>query len=69
LSMTIPDAPWIRDAETNGYPAGDDAELICPCCGKEAESYYLDNEDNIIGCDECVRCVDAFEWRCEHGDD
>lgn len=67
--MTIPDAPWIRDAETNGYPAGDDAELICPCCGKEAESYYLDNEDNIIGCDECVRCVDAFEWRCEHGDD
>lgn len=20
--MQIPDAPWIRDAETNGYPVG-----------------------------------------------
>ena len=22
----IPDAPWIRDAEINGYPVGDDEE-------------------------------------------
>lgn len=22
--MQIPDAPWIREAERNGYPVGDD---------------------------------------------
>lgn len=22
--IQIPDAPWIRDAEINGYPVGDD---------------------------------------------
>lgn len=24
--LLIPDAPWIRDAEINGYPVGDDEE-------------------------------------------
>ena len=65
----IPDAPWIRDAELNGYPAGEDVELLCPCCGKEAESYYLDSDDNIIGCEECIRCVDACEWYGDHKED
>lgn len=62
----IPDAPWIRDAELNGYPAGDDVELTCPICGKEPESYYIDNDNTIIGCDKCIRCVDAWEWHQEH---
>lgn len=61
--MQIPDAPWIRDAELNGYPSADDDNTDCPCCGKEAEIYYLDKDDNIIGCDECIRFVDAFEWK------
>ena len=65
----IPDAPWIRDAEINGYQVGDDVELYCPCCGKEAVSYYLDSDDNILGCDECIRWVDAYEWYAEHKED
>lgn len=24
--IQIPDAPWIRDAEINGYPVGDDED-------------------------------------------
>lgn len=24
----IPDAPWIKDAEINGYPVGDDTDDI-----------------------------------------
>lgn len=24
--ILIPDAPWIRDAELNGYPVGDDID-------------------------------------------
>lgn len=24
--MQIPDAPWIRDAEINGYPVGEDTD-------------------------------------------
>ena len=61
----IPDAPWIREAERFGMPESE--ALICPCCGKEAENFFLDSNDDIIGCDECIRMVDAFEWH-EKGD-
>ena len=37
--LQIPDAPWVRDAERNGYPVGDEYEdddddwpLKVPCC-------------------------------------
>ena len=40
----LPDAPWIRDAELNGYPSPD--PVCCPVCGDEANSFYL--QDGIV---------------------
>ena len=56
----IPDAPYIRDAEMNGYPSDD--PVICPCCGAEAESFFFYNGGtDILGCDKCIECRDAWE--------
>lgn len=62
----LPDAPWIREAETNGLLPFE-PEPFCPCCGREAETYYLDKYGGIIGCDRCVMAVDArgHQNRCE----
>lgn len=56
----IPDAPWIRDAEMNGYPSDD--PVICPCCGAEADNFFFYNGGtDILGCDKCIECKDAWE--------
>ena len=39
--MTIPDAPWIREAERDGYPGGDEPEPECPICGRICDDLYL----------------------------
>lgn len=57
----IPDAPWIRDAELNGMPSAD--PVICPVCGEECETIYLDEGClNVLGCDNCIRTMDAYDW-------
>ena len=34
---------------------------ICPVCDKETDTFYRDRYKEIIGCDECVSTVDAWE--------
>ena len=63
----LPDAPWIREAEMNGMPPYDDGtEPVCPICGRECETIYTDLSDTEIGCDKCIRTVDAYEWAQQH---
>ena len=54
--MSIPDAPWIRDAELNGMPGGEDPEPTCPICGRVCDDL----------CGWCVTTVDAAEWLDQH---
>ena len=63
----IPDAPWIREAERKGIPPYDDLpDPVCPVCGKECVTIYLDDGClNVIGCDNCIRKMDACEWQEE----
>jgi len=61
--MSIEDAPWIREAETDGMPEED--EPICPVCGEECEELYIVDGD-VIGCDCCVNRVDASDWLYSH---
>ena len=63
--MTIPDAPWIREAERDGYPGGDEPEPECPICGRICDDLYLVDGD-VVGCGCCVKRVDASEWLYEH---
>lgn len=34
---------------------------ICPVCGKETDTFYKDKDGDIVGCDECIQSVDAWE--------
>lgn len=67
----LPDAPWIRDVEMYGMPPyDDDPDPICPVCGKECETIYLDDGCiNVVGCDNCIRTMDAYDWFEEQKED
>lgn len=57
---SMPDAPAIRETERFGKPDGDD--VICPICGKAAETFYFDCDNEIFGCDVCVSRMDAYQY-------
>lgn len=33
----------------------------CPICGAETDTFCKDKNGDIVGCDECVSTVDAWE--------
>ena len=37
----------------------------CPICGKECDTVYLDADDEVVGCDQCIRMVDAYDYLYE----
>lgn len=59
--MCIPDHPIIRNCEETGFPDRNEPETpICPVCGAEADTFYKQDTE-IVGCDECIKAVDARE--------
>ncbi len=63
----IPDHPDIARALRTGYPyETDDIQPTCPICGHEAEYFYKDKFDNIVGCELCIEEVEAFAWVYYH---
>ena len=53
----IQDHPTIRQLEREGLP--EMPEIKCPVCGEECDTFFkFDN--TIIGCENCVREVDAY---------
>lgn len=45
-------------------PEPDDA--YCPVCNQICETLYRNWEGEIVGCDQCIDRVDAYEWQAEH---
>lgn len=35
----------------------------CPCCGEECETLYRDRAGLIVGCENCMETLDAWEYR------
>ena len=66
ISDSIPDAPYIREAEMYGIPSPD--PVFCPVCGAECEDFYI-QEGDVIGCECCIRVRDAYDWMIEHTND
>ena len=61
MTTGLPDAPWIRDAEMNGF--GDDVpDVECPICGKVCETIFKDAYGDVCGCDNCIIKQDSWEW-------
>lgn len=62
----IPDHPVIRSCERYGYPYGyeEDKPIICPECGKEAEEFYVNKCNEVLGCNHCVKAIDSWKWEC-----
>jgi hypothetical protein len=58
----LPDAPWIRKAETEGYPFDEPPPVECPICGWECETIYIDRSGTVCGCERCMETRDSWEW-------
>ena len=44
------------------YPDAPEYEVPhCPVCGQECEVLYRNRYGEVIGCDDCVESVDAWE--------
>lgn len=54
------EAPYKEPEEEDVY--------YCPCCGEECEEFFTAN-GKILGCENCVRPVDAWEWEADYEDD
>lgn len=57
---SIPDAPWIREEERDGYPSV--PPVYCPCCGEECTTVYGNSYGEIFACNWCVKEKDADDW-------
>ena len=51
--IEIPDAPWIREAETYGMPDYDWTP-VCPLCGtRDVREAYYTPDGVLVACDAC----------------
>lgn len=39
---------------------------VCPVCGWDCNSYFINSNGEVIGCENCVKEMDAYEWREEN---
>jgi hypothetical protein len=64
--MDLPDAPWIREAETYGPPMEEEISYSCPVCGAdEPEDFVFDRSGDIVGCNCCCHFRDAYEYMAQ----
>ena len=66
----LPDAPYIRDAELFGMDDDEEFYWVCPVCGAlYPDDVYIQKNGEVIGCSECVKCKDGYEWTADHMED
>lgn len=63
IAQDIGDHPVIRNMERSGTPDGKPTHYPrCPMCGEETDSYYITACGVVVGCDNCLREVDAWDY-------
>jgi hypothetical protein len=55
------DCPEVANALRTGYPHGEPDYPHCPVCEAETDTFYKNQYGDIVGCEECLRRVDAWE--------
>ena len=38
---------------------------VCPVCGAETNDFLMNDYNEIVGCTDCVRTIDAWEYTRE----
>lgn len=61
----IGDHPEIERTLRTGYPHGEPIYPHCPVCESEADTFYKNTHGDIVGCEECLHRVDAWEETSE----
>ena len=57
------DHPVIRNMERTGTPDGKpEPEYRCPVCGDLCHELYVDVHNDVLGCSECLFCVDVEDY-------
>ena len=60
--METPDHPIVQNLERTGYPDGKEPVFpICPVCGEECDTMYKDRYGAYVGCDACMKTVNAWD--------
>lgn len=57
--------PAIKRAMDTGYPGGEPKWPTCPVCGKGCDVIYQDTDKYVVGCNICVKALDAWEYQME----
>lgn len=58
----VPDHPVIQNMERTGYPDGKEPKCPrCPMCDEETDTFYKTIGAEIVGCDNCIKAVDAWD--------
>lgn len=56
---------WYGDLpERNLVPPeyGEESWPRCPVCGATTDTFYRNEQGDIVGCEECIHYVDAWQW-------
>jgi len=40
----------------------DPIEPRCPICGASCDTFHVNKDHEIVGCEECLSAVDAWDW-------
>lgn len=62
----IPDHPDIARCLCSGYAHPLKRTPTCPVCGAEVDAYLKNIDGDIVGCENCVTDVDAWEESDEY---
>ncbi len=58
----LPDHPIIQAMERTGFPDGNESPYPrCPICGEECDTIFKAQNQNAVGCDNCINRIDAWE--------
>lgn len=55
------DCPEIENTISTGYSHGKPKYPHCPVCDSETDIFYKDSMGDVIGCENCISQVDAWE--------
>ncbi len=60
---SLGDNPIIKNMMATGFPDGVEPEIAkCPVCGDECDFFYINEDNEVVGCENCLCLYGAKEW-------